>query len=150
MRAQADDQTAPSTSSTSSTVTTIASGAKTFNGPGECRDTVGASAACAAGFTMDGLFYGISCGAVRADAVSDTVVAIGTYSGIATEVRQIRDVDPTLLLAIRRDGGVCGDGDRVLSPWSMLFPGDSTKRPEIRDAVCAATVEQHRERNQCA
>lgn len=120
----------------------------TFSVP-VCNDTGGGSAVCAAGFVIDDRFYALSCGAVRPDVVSDEVLAVGDYSGRATEVRRIKDVDPGLIVAVLRDGGMCAEGDVVLSPWSMAFPAGAHEDPAMNEAVCRVFVEQHRERNHC-
>ena len=117
-----------------------------FIGPGECDD----NASCAAGFTLDGTFYAISCGPIRPDVVTDDVLARGVYAGRTTEVRRIDGVDPHRLAAIQLDGGACGEGDAVLSEWSMVFPEGSGEPSETRDAICRVTFEEHLARNQCA
>jgi len=117
-----------------------------FTGPGECDDTP----SCAAGFTLDGTFYAISCGPIRPDVVTDDVLARGVYAGRTTEVRRIDGVDPHRLAAILLDGGACGEGDAVLSEWSMVFPEVSGEPSVTRDAICRVTFEEYLARNHCS
>lgn len=99
---------------------------------------------CAAGFFVDGTFHSLSCGPVRPELISDEVVARGD----GLEVRRINDVDPAVMVAISIKGGECADGDTALSPWSMAFPGDGTE-PELHDAICNVTFQEHHARNNC-
>lgn len=121
--------------------------------PGGLRRRLYASAlvfALAGCFSIDGIFHTISCGAVRADLVSDEIVAEGSWQGRPIEVRRIAGVDPILLLAASLDGGICAEDDLTpLSPWSMLFVGEHSPA-EVHDAVCRAGVDAHRARNGCA
>ena len=113
----------------------------------ECDDT----SSCAAGFFVDGDFYGQSCGAVRPEFVADRPFAKGRYGDMSTvEMRAIRGVDSDVLAAISIPGGACDDGEVATSPWSMMFgPGAEDER--IRDeAICRAVTEAHRARNGCA
>lgn len=129
--------------------------APSFTGAEGCEDTPGVGSMappgslCPAGFTLDGTFYSVSCGPVRPETVTDDVLARGVYSGDATELRRVADTDPRYLVAIQVDGGACGDGDDVLSAWSMAFPEGAAQRPEMTEAVCRIAFEQHLAREHC-
>lgn len=111
----------------------------------ECDDT----GACAAGFMVADTFYSLSCGAVRPEVVTLEVLAEGVSHGDDVEVRRIESVDPDVLVAVSIDGGRCSEGEPVLSPWSMAFPGESPEGA-VREAICHAAVDEHRARNDCA
>lgn len=104
--------------------------------------------ACGSTFTIGRERFGVSCGPVRPEVVTDEVLAEGTFAGGDTEVRRIADVDPAVLVAIRRPGGVCGDEDAAVSEWSMALPAGAA-RPDVQAAICKATFEEHYERNGC-
>jgi hypothetical protein len=114
-------------------------------------------AACISGFRVDGVLHAVSCGAVRADAVSDHVVARGTWRGRPTEVRRIDGIEPSLIVAIDRPGGMCDEGDtRQTSPWSLGFPEredvdnrDARRGRLLHLAVCRVSPDQQRRRNRC-
>lgn len=110
----------------------------------ECDD----AGSCAAGFLVYGRFHSLSCGAVRADLVTDEILARGELYGETVEVRSIEGVSADVLVAVSLEGGRCGDDDVALSPWSMVFPeGASPSETDV--AICAVVVEEHKERNDC-
>lgn len=113
--------------------------------PPPCDDT----GLCAAGFMVDDRFYSLSCGGVRPEVVSQEVLAEGDLHGDDVELRRIQSVDPHVLVAISVAGGQCTEGESVLSPWSMAFPGELSGE-EVREAICHAAVEEHRARNGCS
>ena len=120
-------------------------GAASFSGPSPCPD----GASCAGGFTAGGIRYGLSCRAVRPDAVEDRVLARGVYDGTATEVRPLTGVDIHVLLAIRLDSRDCGEHDPVLGPWTMLLPAGAADTA-VHDAICRVVFEQSYAANNCA
>jgi hypothetical protein len=83
------------------------------------------------------------------DAVTDDVLATGRFGDRETEVRRIAGVDPKILVAVRLDGGACGDNDVVLSPWSIAFVGSPGQDPATHEAICAAAVKEQLARNGC-
>jgi hypothetical protein len=104
------------------------------------------------GFRIGEKKYQLSCGAVDEAKVSDVVIARGRLGERDTEVRSVRDIDPSLVLAIRLPGGICGDPEdheNVLSPWSMFFESTTVDRAAQHNAVCAATVKEHLAKNYC-
>jgi hypothetical protein len=93
---------------------------------------------CVAGFVLDdGLFYNLSCSAVRDSAVSDEVIGEGEFEGEMVVVYTLETVPRTVMIAVSLPGGLCAEGDQVLSDWSMAFPqgADSTA---LMEAVCDA------------
>lgn len=108
------------------------------------------AAACAAGFEIEGMFYGQSCAAVREDAVSSDVLAEGELGSRTTTVNRIEGVDTTVMVAVGLPGGICGDNDTARSPWSMAFAPEADQAA-VKQAVCSVgdlTPEQ-REANGC-
>ena len=102
--------------------------------------------ACAAAFALGDERYVTSCGAARPELVTAEVLGTGSYQGRPSEVRRIEGIEPSVMVALRRDAGVCADGDTVLSPWAMAF---HVEAGDTSAAVCQVTVDAHRERNRC-
>jgi hypothetical protein len=119
--------------------------------PDTCADT----ASCAAEFMVDGVRYGFGCTAARADALRDHTAGSTVIAGVEREVRYFRDVDPSLLVAVKVPGGICYEGEHEpLSEWSLGFglrpPGED---PRIAlDAVCSVGIlsEAQREASGCS
>lgn len=107
--------------------------------PGECDDT----ASCAAEFAVRGVRYGHGCTAARADALEDHSVGTTLIGGAEREVRRFRNVDPSLMVAVKVPGGACYEGEReILSDWTIGFgyrpPGED---PRVAlDAVCTVAI----------
>jgi hypothetical protein len=112
----------------------------------ECDDT----AACAAGFLIDGDFYGLSCGGVRAEVVAREPLARGRYGGKVVEMRAVRGVAPDVLTAVSIPGGACEEGSSVTTPWSMLFGPGADDETARHQAICRATLSEERGRNGCS
>lgn len=110
----------------------------------ECDDT----GACIAGFLVTGTFYALSCGAVRPDAVTEETLARGELYREDVEVRSVEGVSPDVLVAVSVEGGVCGDDDVPLSPWSMAFP-EGASQSEKDAAICSVVVDEQRAWNNC-
>ena len=66
-------------------------------------DCPGGSGSCIFGFSLDGQVYGIDCGLVRIEFVSDETYAPAVDLPFA-EVREIVGVDPSLLVAVPASG----------------------------------------------
>ena len=115
----------------------------------ECNDVEFGS--CVAGFVLDdGLFYSLSCSAVRNSAVSDEVIGEGDFEGRMVTVHTLREIPRTVMVAVSLPGGVCAEGDRVLSEWSMAFP-QGAENGALIEAVCTAgeLSAAQREANDC-
>lgn len=99
----------------------------------------GVAASCAAGFTMNGVRYSLSCAAIRTDAVSDEVLGTGrTPYGREFEVRRVKDVDPALFVAANQPAGACAEGEHFRTDWQVALsprPKDTDPRP-LLDAIC--------------
>lgn len=107
--------------------------------------------ACAAGFVLDdGVFYNLGCGAVRDSAVSDEVIGEGEIEGEMVTVNTLDGMPRTLMVAVSLPGGLCAEGDRVLSDWSMAFP-QGVDNEALVEAVCAVgeMTATQREVNDC-
>ena len=115
-------------------------------GPAKCRDT----ASCAGGFTLKGVGYVLGCAGIEPDRVSGDVLANGTYDKKSTEVRRIRGVDPGVLVALRRPGGVCGDRDRVRSPWTVAFRIGPGNEEAVQRSICVVVDTAEKARNKCS
>lgn len=110
----------------------------------ECDD----GGSCMAGFLVADTFYALSCGAVRPDAVTEETLARGELYGEDVEVRSVEGVSSDVLVAVSVEGGLCGDDDVPLSPWSIAFP-EGASESELETAICAVVVDEHRARNNC-
>lgn len=110
----------------------------------ECDD----GGSCAAGFLIADTFYALSCGAVRPDAVTEDTLARGVLSGEEVEVRRVDGASTDVLVAVSVEGGLCGDDDVALSPWSMAFPAGASQS-ELEATICLVVVDEHRARNDC-
>lgn len=102
----------------------------------ECNDVE--LGACVAGFVLDdGIFYNLSCSAVRESAVSDEVIGEGEFEGEMVVVHTLETVPRSVMIAVSLPGGICAEGDQVLSDWSMAFPQGAD--PEsLTEAICDA------------
>ena len=116
-----------------------------INGPPKCHDT----SSCAGGFSIRGADYVLSCAGIRPDLIGGEVLARGTYDDKPTEVRRVRGVDPHVLVALRRSGGLCGTGDVVRSPWSMAFRIGPGNEAAVRRASCLVIDSAERARSHC-
>jgi len=118
----------------------------TIAGPAKCRDT----ASCAGGFTLKGVSYVLGCAGIEPDRVSRDVLATGTYGETSTEVRRIEGVDPGVVVALRRPGGVCGDRDPVRSPWTVAFRIGPGNEQAVQRSVCAVIDAAEKARSKCS
>lgn len=97
----------------------------------DCDDT----GLCAAGFVLDdGIFYGLSCRAVRDAEVSDEVLGRGQLEGEEVTVNAVEGIDRDVMVAVSLPGGLCHDGAEALSGWSVAFPST------VDDAVARETL----------
>jgi len=117
----------------------------TIAGPAKCRDT----ASCTGGFTLNGVGYVLGCAGIEPDRISGDVLATGTYGETSTEVRRIEGVDPGVVVALRRPGGVCGDRDPVRSPWTAAIRIGPGNEQAVQRSVCAVIDAAEKARNRC-
>ena len=106
----------------------------------------GRQGSCVSGFYVGKQFHVVSCEAVRPELVSADVLAAGMFQGAPSELRRIEGVDPTIVVAVRGDGGKCGPGDEVLGPWSVGFVGLGGD-PRVPAMTCAVLVPERRTRS---
>ena len=107
--------------------------------------------ACAAGFVLDdGIFYNLGCTAIRDSAVSDEMIGEGQLEGETVTVNTLDEIPGTVMVAVSLSGGLCAEGDRVLSDWSMAFP-QGVDNEALLEAVCAVgeMTATQREANDC-
>ena len=105
-------------------------------------------AGCGTTILIEGVRHGLTCGPVRPEALSERVIALGMVRGVATEVRELRDVEPGVMVAIRVDAKSCEDGSRVVSPWSMVWPVTADLgSPEAHQAMCSVAMEEYRQQH---
>lgn len=109
--------------------------------------------ACASGFYLDGVFFGLDCTAIRADAVTTDVVGVGTVTGQQVTANEIADIDPSSFVAVDLPGGgACYEEDpsEPTSPWSLAIRQDASAE-QIRDTVCrvADYTPERRQTNDC-
>lgn len=91
---------------------------------------------CAAGFVLDdGMFYNLSCSAVRDSAVSEEVIGEGEFEGEMVVVHTLETVPRSVMIAVSLPGGLCAEGDQVLSDWSMAFP-QGANQESLTEAIC--------------
>ena len=96
-------------------------------------------AMCAAGFYLDGDFFGLDCAAIRTSAVTAEVLGAGTVFGQQVTANVIADIDPSAMVAVSLPGGgACYEEDpsEPSSPWSLAIRRGASP-DTVRDAVCA-------------
>jgi hypothetical protein len=91
-------------------------------------------AMCAAGFYLDGVFFGLDCTAIRTSAVTAEVLGAGTVFGQQVTANVIADIDSSTVVAVSLPGGGACYEEEPSSPWSLAIR-QGASQDTIRDAV---------------
>jgi hypothetical protein len=94
-------------------------------------------AECAAEFVLDGVVWGLSCEAVRDDAVLPESIGSGRAFGLVVAVHPVVGFEQDDVVAINVPGGHCSDDDpgEIHTPWSLAW-ADQGSSVTLGQAAC--------------
>lgn len=104
----------------------------------ETGDECGGGGACAAGFTLDGVFYSLGCTGIRPDALREQVatdVRVLGHGGRRT-VRLVAGARGRELLAVDVQTPGCGNTGDGASPWGSAFSSNAAERSLASRLIC--------------